>query len=92
MLRGCDGDSEAWRGPNLKVPAGCDIRTVQELLGHKDVTATMIYTQILNRGRRGVVSPAGTGCAGGIAVKVLTRQARRLNAVRLHVNTQAPAS
>ena len=37
--------------------AGYDIRTVQELLGHKDVQTTMIYTQVLNRGGRGVVSP-----------------------------------
>ena len=36
---------------------GYDIRTVQELLGHKDVRTTMIYTQVLNRGGKGVLSP-----------------------------------
>ena len=37
--------------------SGYDIRTVQELLGHRDVRITMIYTHVLNRGAYGVRSP-----------------------------------
>jgi integron integrase len=50
--------------------AGYDIRTVQELLGHRDVATTMIHTHVLNRGGRGVRSPVdslGVGRNAGMA-------------------------
>ena len=44
--------------------SGYDIRTVQELLGHRDVKTPMVYTHVFNRGGHGVQSPADRLRAG----------------------------
>jgi hypothetical protein len=69
---------------------GYDIRTVQELLGHNDVKTTMIYAHVLNRGGRGVESPADRLCAPESASEAGPGQARSPTRAASSAKTQAP--
>ena len=79
----CEGKGDQDRVTTM--PGAVAHRTVQELLGHKDVRTTMIHTHALNRGGRGVRSPAD-----GLARCADERQAQTAYHARRDVTTTQP--